>query len=47
VDEAGGKILRLPELTPLKYNQKDSLLNPGFVVIGDQQYGWEKYLMNQ
>lgn len=44
VDEAGGKILQLPELTPLRYNQKDSLLNPGFVVIGDQQYGWESYL---
>jgi 3'(2'), 5'-bisphosphate nucleotidase len=44
VDEAGGKILRLPELTPLRYNQKDSLLNPGFVVIGDQSYGWERYL---
>ncbi|TXH03047.1 MAG: 3'(2'),5'-bisphosphate nucleotidase CysQ [Nevskiaceae bacterium] len=44
VDEAGGKILRLPELTPLRYNQKDSLLNPGFVVIGDTDYGWERYL---
>ncbi|MES2490875.1 MAG: 3'(2'),5'-bisphosphate nucleotidase CysQ [Pseudomonadota bacterium] len=44
VNEAGGTILRLPELTPLRYNQKDSLLNPGFVVIGDQQYGWETYL---
>lgn len=44
VDEAGGKILRLPELTPLRYNQKDSLLNPGFMVIGDSQFGWEKYL---
>lgn len=44
VDEAGGKILRLPELTSLRYNQKESLLNPGFLVIGDQQYGWESYL---
>jgi len=44
VDEAGGKIVRLPELTPLRYNQKDSLLNPGFLVIGDPQYGWESYL---
>ena len=44
VDEAGGTILRLPELTPLRYNQKDSLLNPGFLVIGDRQYGWESYL---
>lgn len=44
VDEAGGTILRLPELTTLRYNQKDSLLNPGFVVIGDRQFGWETYL---
>lgn len=44
VNEAGGKILRLPELTPLRYNQKDSLLNPGFLVIGDPKYGWESYL---
>jgi 3'(2'), 5'-bisphosphate nucleotidase len=44
VDEAGGKILRLPDLAPLHYNEKDSLLNPGFVVIGDQSYGWERYL---
>ncbi len=44
VNEAGGTMLRLPELTPLRYNQKENLLNPGFVVIGDQQYGWESYL---
>lgn len=44
VNEAGGKILRLPELAPLRYNQKDSLLNPGFLVIGDPQYGWESFL---
>lgn len=44
VNEAGGKILCLPELTPLRYNQKESLLNPGFLVIGDQQYGWESFL---
>jgi 3'(2'), 5'-bisphosphate nucleotidase len=38
--EAGGQMLRLPELTPLTYNQKESLLNPGFAVIGDSDYGW-------
>lgn len=42
--EAGGQMLRLPELTPLIYNQKDSLLNPGFVVIGDADYGWARLL---
>jgi len=43
VNEAGGKILCLPDLELLRYNQKESLLNPGFVVIGDQAYGWESY----
>ena len=42
--EAGGQMLRLPELTPLTYNQKESLLNPGFAVIGDKDYGWAKRL---
>jgi 3'(2'), 5'-bisphosphate nucleotidase len=39
-EQAGGQVLRLPELAPLRYNQKESLLNPGFVVIGDPAYGW-------
>lgn len=43
VVEAGGAVLGLPALTPLRYNQKESLLNPGFVVIGDPQYGWASY----
>ena len=42
--EAGGQMLRLPELTPLTYNQKDSLLNPGFIVLGDVTYGWAQRL---
>lgn len=40
VEQAGGCVLRLPELTPLRYNEKDSLLNPPFLVIGDPDYGW-------
>lgn len=44
VEQAGGLVLRTPELTPLRYNQKDSLLNPGFLVIGDPQYGWPQKL---
>lgn len=34
VEEAGGAVLALPERTPLRYNQKDSLLNPEFLVVG-------------
>ena len=40
VEQAGGCVLRLPELSPLRYNEKDSLLNPDFLVIGDPAYGW-------
>lgn len=44
VECAGGVVLRLPDLSPLRYNQKDSVLNPGFVVIGDPSHGWQKLL---
>ncbi|WP_020649333.1 3'(2'),5'-bisphosphate nucleotidase CysQ [Solimonas variicoloris] len=44
VERAGGLVLRTPELTPLRYNEKDSLLNPTFVVIGDPGYGWAQKL---
>ncbi len=45
VECAGGQVLRLPDLAPLRYNQKESLLNPGFVVIGDAQAGWRERLL--
>jgi len=41
---AGASVLRLPDWQPLRYNSKDSLLNPGFVVIGDPAYGWRERL---
>ncbi len=41
---AGATVLRLPDWQPLRYNTKDSLLNPGFVVIGDPAYGWRERL---
>ena len=43
-EAAGARVLRLPDFAPLAYNQKDSLLNPGFLVIGEPAYGWEKHL---
>jgi 3'(2'), 5'-bisphosphate nucleotidase len=45
VECAGGEVLRLPDLAPLRYNEKDSLLNPGFVVIGDRSAGWRERLL--
>lgn len=44
VEQAGGIVLRTPELDPLRYNSKDSLLNPTFVVIGDPAFGWQQKL---
>ena len=41
---AGGAVLRLPELTPLRYNGKDSILNPEFIAVGDPTYNWAALL---
>ena len=37
---AGARVATLPEMTPMRYNQRDTLLNPGFVVIGDPDASW-------
>lgn len=39
VEAAGGMVLN-DQLQPLRYNHKDSLLNPDFFVIGDPEYDW-------
>ncbi len=44
VERAGGAVLRLPELTPLGCNEKDSVLNPSFAVVGDPAYDWARLL---
>jgi 3'(2'), 5'-bisphosphate nucleotidase len=43
VEEAGGIITTL-DMQPLLYNTKDSLLNPEFLVIGDPDFDWARYL---
>jgi len=43
VEQAGGKVVT-PELIPLQYNTKDSLLNPHFIVCYDVEDAWSKYL---
>ncbi len=35
VEAAGGVVLALPDGTPLRYNQRDTLLNPDFLAAGD------------
>lgn len=39
LEEAGGAVLRL-DGTPLRYNTKDSLLNPEFIAVGDASQPW-------
>ena len=43
VEEAGGTITKT-DLQPLRYNTKDSLLNPYFLVIGDPDFDWRQFL---
>jgi len=43
VEEAGGKFLDTA-MQPLRYNTKESLLNPFFIVCGDTRHDWAKYL---
>jgi len=43
VEEAGGHITDT-NLIELKYNTRESLLNPHFVVFGDETYNWHEYL---
>lgn len=47
VSEAGGKILSAAELQPLTYNQRESVENPNFVVLGDQSVNWQDIVQYQ
>jgi len=43
VEAAGGKVTDL-QMNELRYNTKDSLLNPQFLVFGDLREDWTQYL---
>jgi 3'(2'), 5'-bisphosphate nucleotidase len=43
VEGAGGKVTDT-QMQPLRYNTKDSLLNPHFLVFGDASVDWSRYL---
>ncbi len=43
VEEAGGLLTTL-DLQPMRYNTKDDLLNPYFLVFGDKSIDWSQYL---
>ena len=42
VEEAGGSVTDMA-FNPLRYNQKESLINPSFLVIADQTFNWQQY----
>ena len=46
VTEAGGKVLAA-DFSPLTYNQRDSLVNPDFIVIGDQNVDWQSIVHHE
>ena len=43
VEQAGGFVTDT-HMQPLRYNTKDSLLNPFFLVFGDDSRDWSQYL---
>lgn len=43
VSEAGGRIVSTA-FTPLTYNKRDSLINPDFIVTGDQNVNWQQII---
>lgn len=43
VEEAGAHLVKT-DLTRLRYNTKESLLNPEFLVFGDAQFNWVDYI---
>ena len=44
VEQAGGKIVQL-DYSDMTYNQKECLLNPFFLVLGDPNFDWKKELV--
>ena len=43
VEEAGGCVVDM-DFKPIRYNTKESLLNPEFLVIADQSFNWKRYV---
>ncbi|QLE83829.1 MULTISPECIES: 3'(2'),5'-bisphosphate nucleotidase CysQ [Shewanella] len=45
VEEAGGQIMDLT-LQPLSYNERESLENPNFIVVGSPHLAWDELLIS-
>lgn len=46
VEESGGRILST-HLEPLSYNQRETLENPNFIVLGDENLPWDEILVEK
>ncbi|MEZ9514918.1 3'(2'),5'-bisphosphate nucleotidase CysQ [Vibrio splendidus] len=46
VEEAGGRILST-QLEPLSYNERETLENPNFIVLGDADLPWSEILQGK
>ncbi|CAE6879489.1 COG1218 3'-Phosphoadenosine 5'-phosphosulfate (PAPS) 3'-phosphatase [Vibrio sp. B1FLJ16] len=46
VEEAGGRILST-KLEPLSYNERETLENPNFIVLGDEALPWDNILQRK
>ncbi|MCL1043064.1 MULTISPECIES: 3'(2'),5'-bisphosphate nucleotidase CysQ [Shewanella] len=46
IEEAGGQVMDL-ELQPLSYNERESLENPNFIVVGSTHLPWDKLLTSE
>ncbi len=46
VEEAGGRILNT-HLEPLSYNERETLENPNFIVLGDEALPWDDILQRK
>lgn len=44
VEVAGGQVVSVKTGQPLRYNTRDSLLNPYFIVYGDASQDWLRYV---
>ncbi|MDX1281449.1 3'(2'),5'-bisphosphate nucleotidase CysQ [Shewanella colwelliana] len=46
IEEAGGQVMDL-ELQPLSYNERESLENPNFIVVGSTHLPWDELLVSE
>lgn len=47
VEAAGGALVDMRSMQPLRYNTKDSILNPPFMVVGDFNHDWRSFLVRE